>query len=252
MTTAAIICRTDPRFLSRYNRRPMKRTSAIITLAGFTAFFASPAHAHVSIASGPAFANTTQEVAFGVGHGCQGSDTYRVQIEIPDGVTSVRPQTSDFGQVDVETNAAGTVVAVTWTKDSAVLDGDTQYYKLLLRLKAPNQPFTTLYLPAHQTCRAADGSETTTDWVGMDEPEGSTVEPAPALRILPARFPGWNKYTLDTALADLKSFFSDAEIVWAGNQAYSINPSTTELIAGTSGVSALTSLSAGDEVWVKY
>ena len=250
----AIICRTDRWFLSRYKTRPMpmKRTSAIIAVAGFSAFFASAAHAHVSIASGPAFANATQEVAFGVGHGCQEADTYRVQVEIPAGVTSVRPETSDFGQVDVETDAAGTVVAVTWTKDRPVLKRDTQYYKLLLRLKVPDQPFTTLYLPARQTCRAADGSETTTDWVGIDAADGSTVEPAPALRILPARFPGWNKYTLASAVSDLKSFFSDAEIVWAGSKAYSINPFTTELIAGTSGVSALTALSAGDEIWVKY
>jgi periplasmic copper chaperone A len=230
----------------------MKRITAIVSLAALTVSFASRAQAHVSIVSGPAFANTTQEIAFGVGHGCQGADTYRVQIEIPASVTSVRPETSDFGQVDVETDAAGAVVAVIWTKSAAVLDADTQYYKLLLRLKAPDQPFTTLYLPTYQTCRAADGSETTTDWVGMDDAEDSTVEPAPALRILPARFPGWNKYTLGSSVDDLKGFFSDAEIVWAGNKAYSINPTTTELIAGTSGVSALTSISAGDEIWVKY
>jgi periplasmic copper chaperone A len=231
----------------------MKRTTATITLAGLSALFASTAQAHVSVASGPAFANTTQEVAFGVGHGCQGADTYRVQIEIPAGVTSVRPETSDFGQVDIETDAAGTVVAVTWTKAAAnVVDTDTQYYKLLLRLKAPDQPFTVVHFPARQTCRAADGTETVVDWVGIDQAEGSTVEPAPALRILPARFPGWNKFKLSAAVDDLKGFFSDAEIVWAGSKAYSINPFTTEQIAGTSGVSALTSLSAGDEIWVKY
>jgi periplasmic copper chaperone A len=230
----------------------MKRTIASITLAGLSAFFASSAQAHVSIASGPAFANTTQEVAFGVGHGCQGADTYRVQIEIPAGVSSIRPETSDFGQVDLETDAAGTIVAVIWTKAAAVLDADTQYYKLLLRLKAPDQPFSTIHFPTHQTCRAADGTETVVDWVGIDEAEGSTVEPAPALRILPARFPGWNKFKLATAVDDLKGFFSDAEIVWAGNKAYSINPSTSEQIAGTSGVSALTSLASGDEIWVKY
>src|SRR6187549_1699139 len=126
----------------------MKRTNLILGLAGFSALFVSAtARAHVSITSGPAFANVSQEVTFGVGHGCQGADTYRVQIEIPAGVTSVRPETSDFGQVDVETDAAGTIVAVTWTKDEAnVLKADTQYYKLLLRLKAPDLPFSTLYL----------------------------------------------------------------------------------------------------------
>ena len=230
----------------------MQREILPVVFAGFAAFVPLTAQAHVSIASGPAFANTSQEVTFGVGHGCDGADTYRVQVEIPPGVTSVRPETSDFGQVDVETDAAGAVVSVTWTKsDASVLSKDTQYYKLLLRLKAPDQPFTTLYLPAHQTCRAADGTETTVDWVGIDGSD-SKVEPAPALRILPARFPGWNKFTASAAVDDLKGFFSDAEIVWVGSKAYSVNPATSEQIAATSGVSALTTIAEGEQIWVKY
>lgn len=231
----------------------MQRMFLTVTLAGSAALVSTTAHAHVSIASGPAFANTSQEVAFGVGHGCDETDTVQVKIEIPAGVTSVRPETSDFGQVDVETDAGGAVVAVTFSKaDSAVLDADTQYYKLLIRLKAPNQPFTKVYFPAHQTCRAADGTETVVDWVGIDEPADSAVEPAPTLYVLPARFPGWNKFTVGTAVDDLKGFFADAQIVWSGNKAYSVNPTTSELIAGTSGASALTALAEGEQIWVKY
>jgi len=232
----------------------MHRTTLIATFACFAGLLVSTrAQAHVSIVSGPAFANTSQEVSFGVGHGCAGADTYRVQVDIPPGVTSVRPETSDFGQVDVETDAAGTVVAVTWTKaDASVLVADTQYYKLVVRLKLPNQPFSTVYLPAHQTCRAADGSETVVDWVGIDEAADSAIEPAPALRLLPARFPGWNKFTLATAVDDLAGFFGDAQIVWSGNQAFSVNPATSELIGATPSVSALTSLAEGAQIWVKY
>ena len=231
----------------------MQQSILVVTFCGLAALVSSTAQAHVSIVSGPAFANTSQEVSFGVGHGCAGADTYRVQVEIPAGVTSVRPETSDFGQVDVETDAGGTVVAVTWTKaDASVLPADTQYYKLVVRLKAPNQPFTTVYLPAHQTCRAADGSETVVDWVGINEASDSTIEPAPALRLLPARFPGWNKFTLGTAVDDLQGYFGDAQIVWFGSKAFSVNPATSELIDATAGVSALTSLADGDQIWVKY
>jgi len=231
----------------------MKQLLLTALFAGFAALVSSTAQAHVSIASGPAFANTSQEVAFGVGHGCAGADTVRVQVDIPAGVMSVRPQTSDFGQVDVETDAAGIVVSVTWTKaDASVLDADTQYYKLLVRLKAPDRPFSILYLPAHQTCRAADGSETVVDWVGLGESADSTVEPAPALYLLPARFPGWNEFRVGTAIDDLNGFFADAQIVWSENKAFSINPTTTELIGATANVSALTSIAQGDRIWVKY
>ncbi len=231
----------------------MKRTILSTVLAGIAALLSSTAHAHITVASGPAFATASQEVTFGVAHGCEGVDTYKVQVEIPPGVTSVRPETSDFGQVDVETDAAGTIVSVTWTKPKDnVLDADTQYYKLVVRLKAPDQAFSTLYFPAHQTCRGSDGTETVVDWVGMDEPAGSTVEPAPELYILPARFPGWNKFTVANGTDDLKGFFSDAQIVWSGSKAFSVNPATTDLISSTNGVSALTSIAQGDEIWVKY
>ncbi|MES1173411.1 MAG: DUF1775 domain-containing protein, partial [Myxococcales bacterium] len=103
----------------------MTRSILTVALAAIAALVSTTAHAHISIASGPAFANASQEVTFGVGHGCEGADTYRVQVEIPAGVTSVRPETSDFGQADVELDAAGTVVAVTWTKpEASVLDKD--------------------------------------------------------------------------------------------------------------------------------
>jgi len=210
------------------------------------------ADAHVVIASGYAYANTSQEIAFGVGHGCAGSDTYRVRIEIPAGVTAVRAQTSDFGRATVEQDAAKNVIAVTWQKAEAdALDSDSNYYKLLLRLKVPNAPFSTIIFPTHQTCLAADGTFTTVDWVAETETDGG-ASPAPKLTIVPARRTGWNKLAVPAAISDLSQFFDDAQIVWKDNQAFSANPATVELIKGTSGVEELGALAAGDEVWVKY
>lgn len=231
------------------NRRTMLTTSVF----ALSSFVPAAAWAHVSIASGPAFANVSQEVSFGVGHGCEGADTYAVSVEIPMGVTSIRPETSDFGQVDVETDSAGTIVRVIWTKPEAnLLEADTQYYKLTIRLRPPDEPFTSLFFPSQQTCRAADGTETIVDWVGIDVEEGGEVEPAPELLLVPARFPGWNRFTVGTDIADLGIFFADAEIVWRGNSAYSANPTTVDLIGSTDGVTLLESLEADDEIWVRY
>ncbi|HEY7371169.1 MAG TPA: DUF1775 domain-containing protein [Polyangia bacterium] len=214
------------------------------------------ADAHISIASGPGFANTTQEITFGVGHGCAGADTTGVRVEIPAAVVSVRAMRSDFGKVSVEKDAAGTITAVSWQKpDAEVLDADLAYYKLVLRVKVPDQPFTTIFFPSRQTCRAADGTMTTVNWVSLPtDPvvDGGADEPAPALTIVPARRPGWNKFTVAAGVPDLSVFFNDALIVWKGAAAYSANPATTDLIMATSGVTALSSLAANDEVWVKY
>jgi len=215
------------------------------------------ARAHVSIVSGPGFANTTQEVTFGVGHGCAGADTVKVRVEIPADVLSVRPLRSDFGKPTVEKDTAGTITAVSWQKpDADFLDADIAYYKLVIRLKVPDKPFTTYYFKSQQTCRAADGTLTTVAWSMLPTDPivdgGAADEPAPALVVLPARRPGWNKVVVPRAVSDLASVFADAQIVWKGTAAYSPSPTTTELIAATSGVTALTSLAANDEIWVKY
>src|SRR5687767_8454976 len=121
------------------------------------------AHAHVGVISGPATANTNQEITFGVGHGCDGADTYRVRVEIPTGVGSILPLTSDFGRITLEKDAAGVITAVTWQKpDADVLPSDSEYYKLLIRMRTPNQPFTTIYFPVIQTCKKTDGTLLTT------------------------------------------------------------------------------------------
>jgi len=214
------------------------------------------AEAHVSIASGPGFANTTQKVTFGVGHGCAGADTYRVRVEIPAGVTSVRPLRSDFGKASVEKDAAGTVTAVVWQKaDADALEADIAYYELVVRLKLPDMPWKTLYFPAHQTCRAADGTLSVVDWAALPTAtpvDGGEDEPAPAVLVLPARKPGWNKFVVEQALTDLAATFADAQIVWKGTAAFSANAATLDLIKATAGVTQLTALGASDEIWVKY
>ncbi|WP_224244575.1 YcnI family copper-binding membrane protein [Hyalangium gracile] len=230
-----------------------KTIAALLAGAGFL-LAPSLALAHISASSassGPGIANATQEIVFGVGHGCEGADTYSVRVEIPAGVTSVRPMTSDFGKATVEKNSAGTITAILWQKaDEELQPSDTHYYKLSVRLKLPNQPFTTLYFPTRQTCKSSDGTITTTDWVGT--PTVTAPEPAPALVVVPARAPGWNKFTVPADISDLKAYFSDAQIVWKGTSAYTANPATEELVKATSGVTVLSSLKANDEIWVRY
>lgn len=236
----------------------MKRTAQGLTVLLGVLLAHGAARAHISIISGIAPANTTQEVTFGVGHGCTAADTYAVRVQIPAGVTSVRPMRSDFGKVSIEKDAAGAITAVSWQKAATdALDADIAYYKLVVRLKTPNAPFATLYFPSLQTCRAADGTMSTVDWAmlpGAAAPVdgGAADEPAPALPLVPAHRPGWNKVTVPVAVTDLATYFGDALIVWKGAAAWSPSPATTELIMATSGVTALTALAAGDAIWVKY
>lgn len=216
---------------------------------------ARDARAHLSLVGGVGFANQSQELVFGVGHGCTNVDTFSVRIEIPANVTQVRAIGSTLGAPTVETNAAGIVTAVTWQKSmSAIVEGDPNYYTVSIRAKLPDAPFTTIYFPAHQVCSTPAGVKSApVDWAATPEhPDAGAGEPAPSLIVLPARSPGWNKFTVAQPVTDLKAAFADAQIVWKGTAAFSANPTTAALIAATPGASSLSALAAGDVVWVKY
>lgn len=229
----------------------MRRSVEAILLGAAISSVPAMAAAHIEITSGPGFANGTQIVKFGVGHGCAGMDTYSVKVDIPAGVTSVRPMPSDFGKVSVETDATDAITAVMWQRaTSDTLDTDIAYYELSVKMKLPDKAFTKVYLFAHQVCRGSDGGTSVTDWVETDPDAGG--EPAPAVKLVPPCRAGWNKFTMAQATSDLVGFFGDALIVWKGNAAYSANPATVDLIKTTAGVTALTSLAASDEIWVKY
>lgn len=209
--------------------------------------FSQLADAHVEISSGVAFANKSQKITFSIGHGCEGADTIKLRIDIPAGVSSVRAMTSDFAKPVVIKDGAN-IVALEWTKSDADFQlEDIQYYEITLRARVADVPFTTIAWKATQTCKAADG--TILPPVVWD---GAT---APLLKVVPARTPGWNKFTLPAAVpaAGLPTYFGDALIVWKGMAAYSPNANMMAQIAATTGVTVLESdLAAGDEVWVRY
>lgn len=233
------------------------RFVSLAGIAGVALLTTAVADAHISIASGPAVADASQEITFGVGHGCSDTDTYRVTVDIPAGVTSVRPLRSDFGPFTVTKDGTGNVTSVTWQKPDAELHtGDPAYYKLVIRLKTPKAPFTKIYFPTHQICKAPGGTELpVVEWTGTPTlPDGGSTSPeaAPSLVVMPARTAGWNKYPIPVAIKDLSVFFKDAAVVWKGSAAYSSNANTTAQLKAESGVTELKELAAGDEVWVRY
>ena len=237
----------------------MRATAASITAAlALAGISLAPrmASAHIGAQPASATADATSEISFAVGHGCEGADTLSITITIPAGVTSVRAvPNAVFPKLTVVRDAAKVITAITWEKDASQLAAeDENFYKLAIRAKLPNTPFATVYFPTKQVCqKKSDNAQIVADWASTAPSEGeSGPKPAPAVLVLPARKPGWNKYTIPVAIAKPETVFGDAQIVWKGNAAYSANPATVEQIKATAGASVLTSFAAGDEVWVKY
>ena len=69
---------------------------------------------------------------------------------------------------------------MTWQKaEPDVLSGDTHYYKLGIRARLPNQPFTTLYFPTEQTCKLSDGGVLVSHWTNSSGLAPDAGEPEP-------------------------------------------------------------------------
>ena len=102
-----------------------------------TLLLASTAFAHVSVTP-LGYAKQNQVLTFGVGHGCEGADTYKIEVSIPKEVTSLRALPSTFGDYEIKADDAGVVTGVVWTKAAKVRAKDDSYYQLSIRIGVPD------------------------------------------------------------------------------------------------------------------
>lgn len=145
--------------------RPGRR-GPMIALAGAAALLvavATPAFAHVE-AEGATDASGITTVTFAFTHGCTGSPTTALSIQLPDGTTEVTPQ-----------NPAGW----TSTASATVLDWkggsipDAQPGEFVASMRIVGTKGTTVFLPTKQICAA--GEE---DWLEKTEdPEADNAAP---------------------------------------------------------------------------
>ncbi|HMU65861.1 MAG TPA: hypothetical protein PKE57_01870 [Cellvibrionaceae bacterium] len=242
----------------------------------------------ISAAGQAAFtvANTSSEIVFIVGHGCNGEaepkppanlDTTKIDITVPaaivtaTGAASVRPShQGEFGNVTRKVNEDGSI-KFTWTKVAAPTADDDQLYKVSIRLKTPAATSASDFaikkyqFLATQTCAVPGAADYVLDWGSAN---------SPWLLSFPEKRKGFNKYTLDattlgdfavtgsnTKAAKLKSYFGDAAIVWVGKRAYSPNAITSDkvdqlakkdLTYSNLGTETGVSLSADETIWVRY
>jgi hypothetical protein len=138
----------------------MIRLSILATAA---ALIAGPAAAHVVFAEPQAAAGSYYAGFLRIGHGCSGSPTVRLRVEIPAGVLSAKPQPKPGWTVEVEreplakpVTAEGREVrervkAITWT--GRLPDDEFDQFGLMLKLPAQAGP---LYFPLVQTCETGE------------------------------------------------------------------------------------------------
>lgn len=156
----------------------------------------SSAYAHITLEYQVAPAASSYKASFKVGHGCAGSPTRQIVVDIPAGVQGARPMPKAGWTLDVQReklaqpiNSHGRsitedVVRITWAaKTAGDMLAHAHYDEFVLVAQMPDKA-GPLYWPVHQICE-----EGRNDWVEVPKPgqkQSDLKAPAASLEILPA------------------------------------------------------------------
>ena len=166
-------------------------SAAIIALAAIT-----PGSAHVTASTPNAAAGAYTLVTFGVPHGCDGSSTTQVAIQVPEELATVTPGINQGWTVEKNYEDLATpvpdghggeyterVASVVYTAKEPLPDGFYDSFVFSLRLPE-DAAGKTLYFPTVQTCEEGE-----TAWIQIPEEgqSGDDLEsPAPAITVTEA------------------------------------------------------------------
>jgi periplasmic copper chaperone A len=164
--------------------RPARRARrlAIGTAAGIALAVAVPlaASAHVHVDPGTAAAGSTETLTFAFSHGCDGSPTTALVVDIPEGVGNATPIVQGGWTVTRELSADGVPTQVTFTSDTPVEDGlkGTVSMDVLFDESAAD---SQIAFPVTQTCVAGETAWTEIAEEGQDPHD--LEAPAPVVEV---------------------------------------------------------------------
>ena len=181
---------------TRRAKRPLLiGTGALAGALALVLGSAVTASAHVSIAEGQVEAGSYSILTFGVPHGCDGSATTEVAIQVPEGVNAVTPTRNSLYMVekvmeDLDapiTDSHGNevtqrVAQIVYTATTPLPDDQRDAFELSLQI--PTDAASTLYFPTVQTCEQGE-----TAWVQIPEEgqDGHDLDaPAPSVDVVAA------------------------------------------------------------------
>lgn len=179
--------------------RTLARLAAIPLTLGATLVMAAPASAHVTISASTTAAGAFTVLTVSVPHGCDGSSTTEVAIQVPEGINAVTPTRNALWEVAKEleqldpplTDAHGNelterVATVTYTARSPLPEGYRDAFELSLQL--PDDEGATLVFPTIQTCEEGESA-----WIEVaqdGQAEDDLELPAPSVTISAAEGEG--------------------------------------------------------------
>ena len=155
--------------------------------------FATPAYAHVTLEGRQAAIGTWYKAVFAVPHGCAGSATTKIRVQIPDGVIDVKPMPKPGWNVEV---VKGKYAApydfhggkisegakeVVWS-GGKLADDNYDEFIISTYLTATLKSDTVLYFPTVQECE--QGINRWIDIPADAEHTHDTKSPAPGVKLI--------------------------------------------------------------------
>lgn len=193
-------------------RRTTARLVAALAAAGVALLsLAGPASAHATITPSTTAAGAYTVLTVSIGHGCEGSATTKVAIQIPEEVLSVTPTRHPLWNMterqeklpEPVTDAHGNKVTerdavVVYTTKNPLPDGQRDAFELSLKL--PEEEGKTLTFPVVQSCVKGENPWTQVPAEGQNPDE--LEFPAPTLTITAAEEEGGHGDTASTTSSD--------------------------------------------------
>jgi uncharacterized protein YcnI len=169
--------------------------SKIIILAAIATLAALPAAAHVSLENRQATIGASYKAVFTVPHGCAGSPTTRIRVQIPEGVIAVKPMPKAGWSVEaISGKYAGEysyhgkkfsegVKEVVWS-GGKLADSYYDEFVISTYLTGNLKPNSTLYFPVVQECEQG-----VSRWIDIPaQGAGDSHDdksPAPGVKLMP-------------------------------------------------------------------
>jgi uncharacterized protein YcnI len=171
----------------------MRKARCRGVLVAWTALAVSSADAHVTLVNRLATPGSYYKAVFAVPHGCAGSPTVKIRVQIPEGVIAVKPMPKPGWSLETVKGKYATsyelhgatvtegVREVTWS--GRLADDNYDEFVLATFLTGSLQPNTTLYFPVVQQCEQG-----TSRWIELPQegkPAQDTKSPAPGVKLTP-------------------------------------------------------------------
>jgi uncharacterized protein YcnI len=176
--------------------RPARLAGGLAGGVALAVALAAPAAAHVSIEEDEVAAGSSAIVTFAFSHGCEGSPTTQLRIQMPETIPTVAPTINANWDVEKVTETLDTpiegahgeqiterVSEVVYTARTPVEDGFRDTFELSLTVPE-DAAGETIYFPTIQTCESGE-----TAWIEIPA-EGQDAEelesPAPGVEVVAA------------------------------------------------------------------